>query len=129
MRDTQMKAYRIRFVLLCAIVLCALASFGQVQTGLPRLGSFQQVGPLTINLANLNAHLSIPIISKAGRGSLFTYALTYDNSFWQVGSSAPPYQSWWHTNDAICAPPCTSSSSYGWQSQGNAVTGYIEYQV
>src|SRR5579859_5539401 len=118
MRHTEMKTCWIRLVLLCSMVLCALLGFGQVQTGLPALGSFQQVGPLTINLANLNAHLSIPIVSKAGRGIPFNYALTYDNSaVWMGGQQWVPADSNCAAWDAP-AGPCVKSSAWGWQPQG-----------
>jgi len=117
----------VRLFALFAVVFCALASFGQVLTGLPPMATFQKIGPLTINVSDLNAHLTIPIISKAGRGTPFNYALTYDNTFWAAATTGS--QSWWETNDAICSSPCISPSTYGWQPQGTAVTGYIEYQV
>src|ERR1041384_1854178 len=50
-------------------------------TGTPPFGSFGG-RPDVINLANLNAHLSIPILHKAGRGLNFVYDLTYDSSVW-----------------------------------------------
>ena len=43
-----------------------------------------------INLANLNAHIDVPVIHKAGRGMAFTYDLVYDSSVWTpvtVGST------------------------------------------
>jgi RHS repeat-associated protein len=71
-----------RFFLLCGVVL-ALGSVAraQVVTGTPPFGSFGG-GPDIINLANLNSHITIPIINKAGRGTPFTYNLTYDSSVW-----------------------------------------------
>jgi RHS repeat-associated protein len=66
--------------------------FGQVQTGTPPFGSYGG-GPDIINLANLNAHLTIPIVQKAGRGTNFTYYLNLDSSVWYpVGSSGS--QAW-----------------------------------
>jgi hypothetical protein len=47
--------------LFCSPALC------QVQTGTPPFGSFGG-GPDVINNANLNAHLTIPIVHKLGRG-------------------------------------------------------------
>jgi hypothetical protein len=56
-----------------------------------------------INLANLNAHLTIPVLQKAGRGVPFSYNIAYDNSIWQpVGSSGS--QLWEPTN----------AGSFGW---------------
>jgi RHS repeat-associated protein len=40
-----------------------------------------------INLANLNAHWTIPIVNKPGRGTTFTYNLNYDSSIWEPATS------------------------------------------
>ncbi len=76
-----------------ALVLFSSAPcFAQVQTGTPPFGSYGG-GPDIINLANLNAHLTIPIVQKAGRGTNFTYYLNLDSSVWYpVGSSGS--QTW-----------------------------------
>ncbi|HSZ01702.1 MAG TPA: RHS repeat-associated core domain-containing protein [Terriglobales bacterium] len=68
------------FVLLFA-ALAALPSAAQVTTGTPPFVSTGG-GPDVINLANLNAHLNVPIFNKAGRGLPFTFYLTYDSSIW-----------------------------------------------
>ena len=85
-----------RFQLWSFVVVLALFSsapcFAQVQTGTPPFGSYSG-GPDIINLANLNAHLTIPIVQKAGRGTNFTYYLNLDSSVWYpVGSSGS--QTW-----------------------------------
>src|SRR5580698_9390229 len=60
----------------------------QVITGTPPFGSFGG-GPVdTINLANLNAHISIPVLQKAGRGIPFNYNITYDSSIWTPSSAS-----------------------------------------
>jgi hypothetical protein len=62
----------------------------QGQTGFPPFNTFNQDQLDTVNVFNLNVHFSIPIITKAGRGGPFTYALTYDNSIWspnQLGTA------------------------------------------
>src|ERR1700735_4287945 len=70
----------------------SLPCFAQVQTGTPPFGSYGG-GPDIINLGNLNAHLTVPIVQKAGRGTNFTYYLNLDSSVWYpVGSSGS--QSW-----------------------------------
>lgn len=67
-------------------------SFAQVQTGTPPFASYGG-GPDIINLGNLNAHLTVPIVQKAGRGTNFTYFLNLDSSVWYpIGSSGS--QSW-----------------------------------
>ena len=54
----------------------------QVATGTPSFGSFGG-GPFdVVNLGNLNVHIAIPILHKAGRGIPFTYDLRYESSVW-----------------------------------------------
>ena len=70
--------------LLIVNLLTIVAGFAsaQVTTGTPPFGSFGG-GPVdTINQANLNAHIVIPVLSKAGRGIPFNYYITYDSSIW-----------------------------------------------
>lgn len=86
---------------------------GQVQTGVPPFGSFSG-GPDVINLGNLNSHITIPIIHRAGRGTDFSYNLTYDNSVWYpVGSSGS--QNWQPVNN------------WGWAGQTQVALGYVTY--
>src|SRR5882762_7159364 len=61
------------------IVLLSGMCFGQEATGTPPFGSFGG-GPDTVNLGNLNAHISIPVVHKTGRGMPFSYDLSYDSS-------------------------------------------------
>src|SRR5216683_886481 len=87
------------------------AASAQVKTGTPPFGSFGG-GPDVINLANLNAHWTIPVLHKAGRGLDFSYDLSYDSSVWfQVTSGGTttwqPVQNW------------------GWVGQTQAATGYL----
>jgi hypothetical protein len=67
--------------LLIVVALGAEAASAQVATGTPPFGSFGG-GPDVINLANLNSHISVPVLHKAGRGTNFTYDLSYDSSVW-----------------------------------------------
>lgn len=83
------------FLSLLTIVLVANAAVAQVMTGTPPYQSFGG-GPDVINLGNLNVHYSIPIVSRAGRGMPFSYALSYDSSVWTiVGSTWTPASSKW----------------------------------
>jgi len=70
------------------LVFIALFSTAEVSaqsvTGFPPFGSFQNVGPDTVNLENLNVHLSIPVVQKAGRGLNFADVLAYDSSVWSI---------------------------------------------
>ena len=61
----------------------------QVATGRPTFGSYAG-GPDTINLGNLNAQMPVFLIGRPGRGTDFTYELTYDSAIWApvtVGSA------------------------------------------
>jgi RHS repeat-associated protein len=97
-------------LLLLLVVACEVPSFGQVPTGTPPMSSLSG-GPDIINLANLNTHIAIPILSKSGRGLPFTFNLTHDSSVWY---------------------PVTASGSTSWQpvpnwgwSGSEAKIGYI----
>ena len=57
------------------------ATVAQVQTGTPPFGTYGG-GPDVINLANLNSEITIPVLSKPGRGIPFTFNLTQDSSVW-----------------------------------------------
>ena len=104
---------RLAYSLVAAIFVGASA-FGQVTTGTPPLGSFGG-GPFdTVNLGNLNVHFSIPVVSKAGRGMPFTYALSYDSSIWtQVTNNG--VTSWFPT------------ANWGWKGDTEIATGYVSY--
>ncbi len=69
------------FFLLSLFALAAVQLNAQVTTGTPPFGSFGG-GPEVINLANLNSHISIPVLHKSGRGANFMYDLSYDSSVW-----------------------------------------------
>jgi RHS repeat-associated protein len=96
-------------LLLVGFLCLADTAFSQVQTGTPAFGSFAG-GPETINLANLNIHLTIPVLHKAGRGTDFNYNLTYDSSIWN-----PVYGGWGPT------------SNWGWTSQSALSSGNLGY--
>src|SRR6266849_4675982 len=93
------------------LILLALSiglASAQVPTGTPPFGSFGG-GPDVINFANLNAHLAIPVLHKPGRGTNFTYDLSYDSSVWYpVGVSGS--QTWQYVNN------------WGWRGQTEVAT-------
>ncbi len=93
----------------------AASTFGQVAIGTPPLGSFGG-GPEAINLANLNSHLSVPIIEKTGRGMEFGYAVTYDSSVWTPVTSG---------STAAWVPDGT----WGWGADTQVSTGYASASV
>src|SRR5882762_6108032 len=98
-------------ILLIFLALTSGQMLAQVQTGTPPFGSFAG-GPDVINLANLNSHLTIPVLHKAGRGTDFTYDLSYDSSIWYpVGVSGS--QTW---------QPVTN---FGWRGLTEVLTGYV----
>jgi len=95
------------------ILLASSATVASAQTGTPPFGSFGG-GPDIINLANLNSHLTIPVMNKSGRGTNFTYDLDYDTSVW-FPAGASGAQSW------------QPMSNWGWLAQTAGATGYITY--
>ncbi len=102
-------------LLIVALALSAGVAFAQVATGTPPFGSFAG-GPDVINLANLNSHFDIPVIHKPGRGTNFTYDLSYDSSVWyRVGSSGS--QSW------------QPVSNWGWQGRTEPLVGYASKYI
>jgi len=97
------------------LAFAALPAPAQVPTGTPPFGSFGG-GPDVINLANLNAHLAIPVLHKPGRGTNFTYDLRFDSSVWYpVGVSGS--QNW---------QPVTN---WGWRGQTEVAVGYVTYST
>ena len=101
----------------CLVLLGSLAATAQnaPATGLYTFGSFDSPGFDTINRGNLNAHFTIPIISKQGRGGTnYYYALNYDGLVWSPTSSSGTSQ--W-----------TPIYEWGWTDNTNAEFGYITY--
>jgi RHS repeat-associated protein len=101
-------------VLVAVIGSVPTMAFSQVATGMPPFSSLSG-GPDSINEANLNVHWTFPIISKAGRGLPFNYALGFDNSVWKVDGAS---QSWQPVN-----------GTFGWTRQTEALSGYISYDT
>jgi RHS repeat-associated protein len=103
-----------RFFLLWGLLL-AMGSVAraQVRTGTPPFGSFGG-GPDVINLANLNAHITVPVLQKSGRGMPFFYNLVYDTSVWQPISSG----------STVTWQP---AFNFGWVAQTAITTGYVSY--
>jgi len=110
-----------RPTLLCVI---AVMLFGgllpancQVATGSYPFGSFDNKGFDSINLGNLNAHFSIPITTKKGRGGLdFINTLEYDSSIWTpVGTSGSQY---W-----------IPATLWGWTADIAVITGDLRFNT
>jgi RHS repeat-associated protein len=104
-----------RLATLFVLLLCSAGiAFAQgPTTGTPPFGSYGG-GPEIINLANLNAHWSIPILNKPGRGTNFSYELGYDSSVWSPLTSGSS-KSW------------QPAYNFGWIGQTAIKTGYISY--
>jgi hypothetical protein len=99
------------FVFVASFSLCAAAQ----TPGAYPFAPIDSYGVDSVNRGTLDLQLSIPIISKPGRGgSGFSYSLLYDGLIW---SSAGPYGS------AGWSP----SANWGWIDSTNVVYGYITY--
>ena len=106
--------FAIRLFLIATLTV--VPAVAQVSTGVPSFssmsgGSFDQV-----NLGNLNAHLTIPILHKSGRGTPFKFDLAYDSSIWYPVT----------VNGATQWQP---TADWGWTSQSYALLGYLSTQT
>ncbi|MDP9266938.1 MAG: hypothetical protein M3P27_01255 [Acidobacteriota bacterium] len=105
-----MNRHTVQFAIV--VLLVAQVAFGQAKTGVFPYGSFGG-GPVdTVNLGNLNVHLTVPVFHKAGRGLPFDYDLSYESSVWYPAGSVGS-QSW---------QPITN---WGWTAQNNGMTGNV----
>jgi RHS repeat-associated protein len=97
------------------LALSGMSASAQVPTGTPPFGTFSTNGaPDVIDLANLNSHIAVPVLHKAGRGTDFTYDLSYDSSVWYpvVSGSTTSWQPVYN---------------WGWRAQTETATGYVSY--
>ena len=109
-----MPRLHLRFTSLLILGLIAAAPVSaQVPTGVPPFSSTGG-GPDIVNEANLNVHVSVPVIQKAGRGVPFSYVLNYDSSIWLPSGSA------WTPNN---------TSSWGWRGATESLVGYTTYKT
>jgi hypothetical protein len=100
-----------------AVLLAALAAPAQqVVTGFPPFSSQTPSTFDTVNDADLNVFFAIPVVSKAGRGVPFRYAIAYNSSVWV------PYNS-------SGASVWTPVPNWGWGSANSATTGAMTYTV
>ena len=112
--DTSLKLAHKLMLLVGLLSVCAGATSAQVITGTPPFGTFGGGPADTINLANNNVHIAIPVVNKAGRGINFAYTLGYDSSVWYpTGSSGS--QSW------------QPVQNWGWIAQTEGATGSLDY--
>jgi RHS repeat-associated protein len=106
------RQFLLRFV--SGLVFCFIAQFSWAQsiTGLAPFAPFAGGGAETVNLANLNVHLAIPVVHKVGRGLDFNYVLNYDSTIW---TPAPHTLQW------------TPVPNWGWRSVSESSVGYMPY--
>ena len=107
-----------RYASLFCLLLLALAVSGastRAQTGRPPFDSFTGGAPDTMNLGNLNVHLTLPIVHKPGRGLPFDYDLTYDSTIWTPTFLGYAYQ--WKPD-----------TNWGWTVASSGV-GYITHNT
>jgi hypothetical protein len=101
------------FFLFGSIIWFACAAWSQQSiTGLAPFAPLQGGGAEIVNLANLNVHLSIPVVHKSGRGLDFSYVLNYDSAVWTHNY---PYGKW------------TPAAHWGWRGVSESAIGYITY--
>src|ERR1700730_6137630 len=107
---------RFFYVLFFLMLIDCLPLLAQVTTGTPPFGSYGG-GPDLINLANLNAHISVPVLHKTGRGAAFGYDLSYDSSIWQPVTSSGT-TSWQNVTD----------TTWGWTTSIPRA-GHVSYSI
>jgi len=75
-------------------------------------------GPVdSVNLGNLDIHLTIPVLHKAGRGMPFAYDISYDAQVWSSVTSNGTTQ--WQP-----------SNTFGWMNiSGAGMGGYVSYST
>lgn len=101
---------------LAFLLLSANPASAQVATGTPTFGSFSG-GPEIINNGNLNAHWTIPVLHKPGRGTNFDYDIVYDSSVWTPVASGST-KTW------------VPNNNWGWfgsSAFSSALAGYVTY--
>jgi len=148
---TLSKAVRFLMILLLAALPLLLAAGAQAQNGFDKGTPAESKGGLsslstyardkieTVNLANGNLNLHIPLVTIGGRGSAgFTVALSYNSKVWTgqhdvetepvpIGQPARTLDHFTATfNDGVERTPNVISLGSGWQiSKGPAVQALI----
>ena len=106
------------FSIIISLTALTVTHAQTVAVGQYPLGSYSG-GPFdTVNNGNLNAHFSIPVLSKAGPTLPFQFLLAYDSSVWY-----PSY-----VNGVLTWTP-VNASDWGWTAVGEdaGAGGYVSY--
>src|SRR5258708_16828668 len=92
------QSVRIWFVIITA--LACVQTLPAQQTGYPPFGSFQVGNFDGVNLQDLNATFSLPVIASSGRGISFQLPIVFNSLVWtKYGSVWSPTGNWgWQTN-------------------------------
>jgi RHS repeat-associated protein len=107
---------------LAVFAITVESASAQVQTGTPQFGTFDG-GPDVLDLANLNAHFTIPVRHKTGRAGMdFIFDLTYDSSVWAPVQSGAT---------KVWIPPTSGAAPnvWGWQGLIPAGQSYVTYSM
>jgi RHS repeat-associated protein len=106
-----------RYIAAFLLTVLALSSFtiAQSSTGVPAFSTFTGGALDSINLANLNNHVGIPLFGKPGRGMPFAYALSFDSSIWSPLRDVNGTAHW------------EPASNFGWRGLTEAFAGYVTY--
>ena len=106
-----------RYTVALLMTVLALSSFGiaQSSTGTPAFATFSGGALDSINLSNLNNHVSIPLFGKPGRGMAFVYGMSFDNSVWTPMLDINGVRHW------------EPGSNFGWRGTTEAFAGYVSY--
>lgn len=102
------------FILFVAL-MPAVGSGQQSTTGVPPLGTFVRGDVDAINVANLNNHVTIPIIHKKGLGLPFDYSVNWDSSIWSLNTIGN--KSYWEL-----------ASNAGWNVVNNGI-GFVTWAI
>src|SRR6266850_3699862 len=106
------------FALSILLFLSKGASAQNPATGFPLNGSFAGGGFDAVNLQNLNAHFSIPIVSSNARGSNFNFAITYDSLVWMQTQNG---------NNTVWTPVLDHNGLPGWGWQKDVPLGFATW--
>lgn len=68
-------------VFLLGFLAVATPLLGQLPTGDPPFATAARLPEGMLDLGDLNFHIVVPVVSKAGRGTPFSFSLSYDSDF------------------------------------------------